>query len=194
MNKKRWTDEQKFRALTIAETTTISEAAKQTSVPAGTIKRWRSETNPNRTEDQNRTPKKLKDLQRAAMERAVDQAGEYIVERLKTLTDKLYGLAEAGVIETKTFMAQCRSKDRDSAAWLRAVVGAMHYGIHDAQLLAGKPTARPEMTNRHEYDITQRIITDPEALDLADSLLRRASGRDSGPFRLHGERRTMDTI
>jgi len=52
----KWTEEQKTKALTIAEAISISEAAKQTGIPAGTIKRWRSEMNrtestkPNRTE------------------------------------------------------------------------------------------------------------------------------------------------
>jgi len=190
----RWTEEQKIKALTIAEAVSITEAARQTGIPAGTIKRWRSEANRTEPSEPNRTPKKLEALAEQAAQEAVAEAKDYIVDRLKALADELYQLAEDGVRETRAFMAKPGTKDRDSAAWLRAVVGAMHYGIQDAQLLSGKPTVRPEVTSRYEYDITQRIITDPEALDLAENLLRRAAGRDAGSLRLHGERGAMDTI
>lgn len=190
----RWTEEQKIKALTLAEAVSITEAAKQTGIPAGTIKRWRSEANRTEPGEPNRTPKKLETLAEQAAHEAVAEAKDYIVGRLKALADELYRLAEDGVRETRAFMAQPGTKDRDSAAWLRAVVGAMHYAIQDAQLLSGKPTARPEVVDRHEYDITQRIITDPETLDLAEELLRRAAGRDTGSLRLHGERGPVDTV
>lgn len=165
----RWTEEQKIKALTIAETVSITEAARQTGIPAGTIKRWRSEANrtePSEPNEPNRTPKKLEALAKQAAQEAVAEAKDYIVERLKALADELYRLAEDGVRETRTFMARPGDKDRDSAAWLRAVVGAMHYAIQDAQLLSGKPTARPEVVERREYEITQRIIAErPELLD-----------------------------
>lgn len=179
----------KQKALAIAETVTVREAAEQTGVPEGTIKRWRFELRtergePNRT---SRTPKNLEPLRAQAVQRALAEAGDYIADRLKTLADGLYRLAEEGLQEVRDFMRSQPDPDRDSAAWLRALVGAMHYGIQDAQSLSGKPTARPEAVNRHEYDITQRIIADPEAVQLAHTLLRRAAGSDTSRVCLDSE-------
>lgn len=190
MANSRWTEEQKIKALTIAEAVSITEAARQTGIPRGTIGRWMVEmkrNDGNETSETKRDPKTIERLAEQAAKEAVAEAKYYIVDRLKSLADELYQLAEDGIRETRQFLAAPGSKDRDSAAWLRAVVGAMHYGIQDAQLLSGKPTARPEVTSRYEYDITQRIIADPEAVDLAENLLRRAAGGDAGPLRLDGE-------
>ena len=193
-----WTEEQKQKVLAIAEAAGAAEAERATGIPAGTIRSWihRLQRNGNSqsiTATQRNT-KKLGELQQRIMQQAIAEAGEYIVNRLKSLANELYGLAEDGVKETRAYMKAPGTKDRDSAAWLRSVVGAMHYGIQDAQLLSGKPTARPEVTNRHEYDITQRIIADPEALDLAEQLLRRTAGRDAGSLRVYGERGPLDTV
>lgn len=152
----------KRKALAIADTVTVREAAAQTGVPEGTIKRWRFESRteqgePNRT---NRTPKNLQRITEAAMARAVDEASDYIADRLKNLADGLYCLAEEGLREVREFMRSRPEPDRDSAAWLRALVGAMHYGIQDGQLLAGKPTARPEVMEKHDYAITHRIVAE----------------------------------
>lgn len=169
----RWTEEQKLKALALAEVATIREAAEQTGIPAGTIKRWRFEIRTERGEpsEPNRASKTVERLGQQAAQEAVEEARDYIVERLKGLADGLYALAEEGLAAVREFMRGDPDKggpepDRDSAAWLRALVGAMHYGIQDAQLLSGKPTARPEVVNRHEYDVTQRIIAErPELLD-----------------------------
>jgi len=160
----------KDKALAIAEAATVREAAVETGVPEGTIKRWRHELRTERGErepsEPNRTSRNIERLAQQATREAVEEARDYIVERLKGLADGLYALAEEGLQEVRHFMGSSPEPDRDSAAWLRALVGAMHYGIQDAQLLSGKPTARPEVVNRHEYDITQRIITErPDLLD-----------------------------
>ena len=178
MANSRWTEEQKIKALTIAEAVSITEAARQTGIPQGTIKRWRSEANrTERTEpsEPNRIPKKLEVLQQEAIERAVEKAGEYIAERLKGLADQLYNLAEKAARKVDVAISDPEElpkgkrgepHDRDGAAWVRALVGVMAQSIDKAQLLSGKPTARPEVVERREYEITQRIITErPELLD-----------------------------
>ncbi len=166
---KRWPDDLKQRALAIAESAGAAEAAKATGISAGTIRCWlhRLQRNGERCNAATqRNTEKLGGLKTQVMEQAVREAGEYIRERLKELADALYGLATEGVAEARAFLAAPGEKDRDTAAWLRSVVGAMHYGIQDAQLLSGRPTARSEVTDRHEYDITQRIIAErPELLD-----------------------------
>lgn len=157
-----WPESQKLKALAIADAVTVREAAAQTGVPEGTIKRWRFELRTERGEPSqtNRTPKNLKPVLQEAVDQAVAEASEYITERLKTLANGMYELARQGLEEAKAFMATTPDKDRDSAAWLRAVIGAMHYGIQDAQLISGKPTARPEVMEKREYDITHRVVTE----------------------------------
>ena len=43
-----------------------------------------------------------------------------------------------------------------------------------------KQEVQGQVTQRYEYDITQRIISDPEAVQLAEQLLRRAAYSDAG--------------
>ncbi|MGB9886741.1 MAG: hypothetical protein ACPLRW_07085 [Moorellales bacterium] len=193
--------ELKAKALAIAQELGAAEAARATGIPAGTIRSWlhRMQRNGNGGGRCNnvatqRETQKFKALKEEAFSRAIEEAGGYIIERLKGLADGLYAAAEEALREFRTFMARPGEKDRDAAAWLRAVVGAMHYAIQDAQLLSGKPTARPEVVERREYDITQRIIADPEALDLAEALLRRAANSNAGPLCLYGERGSVDPV
>ena len=175
--------ELKAKALTIAAAVSISEATRVTGIPSGTIKRWRSEererTEPNganRTKEPNLIPKKLRNLQQQAVEQAVAEAGVYIADRLKGLADNLYCLAEKAVgkvdvairdpLEAATTDDGLKGEphDRDGAAWLRSLVGVMAQAIDKAQLLSGKPTARAEVTDRHEYEITQRVIAEQPQL------------------------------
>lgn len=171
----KWSEEQKAKALTIAEAISISEAARQTGIPAGTIKRWRSEMNRTEPSEPNRTPKKLEELQKVAVEKAVEEAGEYIAERLKGLADALYSLAEKAIKKVDIAISDAEELPKgkkaephncNGATWVRALVGVMSQSIDKAQLLSGKPTVRPEVIDRHEYDITQRIIAEqPELID-----------------------------
>lgn len=204
----KWTEEEKQKALAIARSTSVREAVKATGIPLATIGRWLSEqkrngTNGTEQAEQNGTPKKLEALYDQAVQRAVEQASEHIIERLKNLADQLYALAAKATSKVDVAISDQEEAppgkhpephDRDGAAWVKALVGVMAQAIEKAQLLSGKPTARPEAVNKYEYDITQRIIADPEALDLAESLLRRAAGRDAGPLRLHGERGPLDAV
>jgi|GEM_PF-6726605 len=68
------------------------------------------------------------------------------------------------------------------------VIGTLYDKI---ALASGDVTAREEVkgqvTNRHEYDITQRIISDPETAKLADQLLKRTANSDAGMVRTHNK-------
>ncbi|MDI6872134.1 MAG: hypothetical protein QME79_12480 [Bacillota bacterium] len=180
----------KAKALAIAEATTIREASLQTGVPEGTIKRWRFENRteprePNRT---NRTPKKMEPVAAAAVEKAVEEAGEYIAERLKRLADDLYGLAEKAARKIDVAISDAdelpkgkaaESHDRDGAAWLRSLVGVLSQAVEKAQLLSGKPTGRIEgattVTRREEYHVRiEQVLSDPDARGAARDLWRRA--------------------
>ncbi len=181
----KWTGEQIAEALALAAATSLNEAARRTGVPKTTlIRRWRAIHGPvRRTDDPDRGPdrtgEKLQAMANEVRERAVAAAAEKVTEaitdRLTRLADRLYSLAEKAT--TKVNIAICdpheappgkrpEPHDRDGAAWLRSLVGVLAQAIDKAQLLSGKPTARPEVTERHEYDITQRIIGDrPDIID-----------------------------
>lgn len=171
----RWTEEQKTKALTIAKATSITEAARETKIPRGTIGRWMAETKQSETIETKRNSKKIEQLQEAAIEKAVEEAGDYIADRLKSLAGNLYSLAEKATQKVDIAISDPdelpkgktgEMHDRDGAAWLRSLVGVLSQAIDKAQLLSGKPTVRPEVIDKHEYDITQRIITErPELID-----------------------------
>jgi len=147
--------------------------------------------------------KKLKEAQEEVMERAIEEAGEYVATRLKGLATNLYCLAEKAVgkvdiaISDQDELPKGKNRefhDRDGAAWVRSLVGVMSQSIDKAQLLSGKPTVRPEVNKKYVYEITQRIINDQESIDLAEQLLRRASGINPSTLCLHGDGGEMDTI
>jgi len=140
----RYSEADKAKALAIAEELGAAEASRATGIPAGTIRSWlhrqqrrngQKRCN-SRPATQRRTPK-LKAAQEDVLERARQEAAEYTAERLKELGDQFYQVAN-------------EEGDRDTAAWLRALVGAMHYGLRDGQLLAGKPTGRTEVHSADE--------------------------------------------
>jgi len=68
------------------------------------------------------------------------------------------------------------------------VIGTLYDKI---ALASGDVTTRGEVrgqvTQRYEYDITQRIITDPETAKLADQLLQRTANSDTGMVRTHSK-------
>lgn len=130
------------------------------------------------------------------MEGVAERVAALVEERQKALAKKLLDVAEEAIKEVRASMGKVQGKpgdshDRDGAAWLRSLVGVMAQAVEKAQLLSGKPTGRlgveGKVTSRYEYDLTQRIISDPEATELAEQLLRRAAGRDPSSLRLDGE-------
>jgi len=197
----KWTAEQKQKALAIAEVTTISEAAKQTGIPDGTIKRWRSEMNrtelTNRTEP-NRQSKKIQEIAQQATEEAKEEVREYIADRAKQVADDILSMVQQAVAEASDVIMDGPNDDEPKAGWLRAIIGAIAQGVEKYQLMTGKPTNRQalegQVTQRYEYDITQKIITDPEAAELADQLLQRAANSDTGMVRTHNKPWTMAAI
>jgi hypothetical protein len=183
----KWTAEQKQKALAIAEATTISEAAKQTGIPSGTIKRWRSEMNrtelTNRTEP-NRQSKKIQEIAQQATEEAKEEVREYVADRAKQVADDILNMVQQAILEAGNIITKGPNLDEPKAGWLRAIIGAIAQGVEKYQLLTGKPTNRQvlegQVTQRYEYDITQRIVSDPETRELARNLYRRALNTDLG--------------
>lgn len=192
----------KVQALTIAKASTIGEASKQTGIPEGTIKRWRLEARrgkeskaENRIKPIDEKPKppglNLQYLQREAVQKAVDQAGDYLAERLKGMADDLYALAAKAIRKVDLAISDSAElpkdtvlvpRDRGGAAWVRALVGVMAQSIEKGQLLAGRPTARSEeqrtTTVREEYRVqVEHVLNDPQRREAVRDLWREAHER-----------------
>lgn len=205
--RKKYSDEEKQRVLALADAVGASEASRLTGVPTGTILSWRHLMRKAAgipTETKHKEAAELKEsietAKQKGLELAARQIGDYIAERVKNLADELYDLAASALREAKHILENTKEKDKSvaRARWLHSVIGAMHYGIQNAQLLAGKPTVRTEETKRHEYEIIQRIVDDPESVELAERLLQRAANQfesgDTGPFGLDGERGALEAV
>lgn len=103
----------------------VTFAARETGVPAGTVKSWASRGH-------EVTPRA--EQQRARIE-AIQRSAE---ERRAVLLDKLGQVAELGVDWAKSLL-----ESGDDLA-MRDVVGAWTRAIHDLQLLSGEATSRSE--------------------------------------------------
>ncbi len=181
----RWSPEHRQKALAIAEATTIAEASRETGVPEGTIKRWRSEANrKGEPSEPNRTSKKVKQIAEEATEEAKAEVKEYVADKAKRVADDILSMVQQALNEAGAVILEGPNEDEPKAAWLRAVIGAIAQGIEKHQLMTGKPTNRQalegQVTQRYEYDITQRIISNPEAREAARDLFRRAANPDLG--------------
>ncbi len=148
-----WTDADKERAIAVYITTgNLSRTSKETGVPISTLRGWLAE----------QPVEKVKEAREEAQAEFVRKAWEAVEAHVKHLAE------ESSVRATTA---------RDSAT----IVGIL---IDKIQLVTGKPTAineqQGQVTNRHEYDIVQRIVTDPEARETARDLFRRAISADLG--------------
>lgn len=187
-----WSEEDKAKALAIANTAGAAEASRATGVPAGTIRSWvhRQVHGPRRKKEDAQAVKKPRANKalRAAADECMDlakvQAAEVVAERIADVAEKILAMIDLSVDTITNTIEAGPAEGEYKAAWLRSLVGVMAQGVEKHQLLLGQPTSRQalegQVTNRHEYDITQRIIEDPEARDLARNLFRRAVNPNLG--------------
>lgn len=181
----KWTDEDRTKALTIAQTAGAAEASRATGIPAGTIRSWmyrevhgsRKKENAQAVKEP-RTSKKMRDAAAECMEQAKAQAANIVAQRITAIADRMLGVIELSVEKIEDTINKGPMKDEFRSAWLRSLIGAMAQGVEKHQLLLGQPTSRQalegQVTNRYEYDITQRIIEDPATRETARDLFRRA--------------------
>lgn len=149
----KWTNDEKLKALAIAEASSIREASIETGIPEGTLKRWRKElkgsdeSDPNEPNDPNRTitSKKIETLTEEAVKEAKAEVREYVADRVKQVSDGLLELVELAKQEAANLISTGKDPDDSKAQWLRSVVGAIAQGIEKHQLLEGKPTSRQEV-------------------------------------------------
>ena len=74
----------------------------------------------------------------------------------------------------------------DMAKWLDVATKLERLSIGEP-IEIGKQEVQGQVTQRYEYDVTQRIISDPEAVQLAEQLLRRVAHSDAGASGLDRE-------
>ncbi len=151
--KRPWTDADKERAIAVYITTgNLSQTSRETGVPISTLRGWLAE----------QPPEKVQEARAEAQAEFVRKAWDAVTAHVLHLQDK-------GVI--------AETSARDSAT----IVGIL---IDKIQLVTGRPTSineqQGQVTTRHEYDIVQRIVTDPESRDIARDLFRRAISTDLG--------------
>ena len=176
----KWTEDDKLKALAIAETSSIKEASEKTGIPEGTIKRWRKEvreSEPNRTE-RTEPPKKIREITEQAIEEVKGEVREYVADRVKQVADKMMRVNELALEAIEQVIREGPKEDESNAQWLRSLVGAMSQGIEKHQLLEGKPTQRQEV----KQDVSVTDDRYQKALrDIRESIeeLRRPTGAES---------------
>lgn len=185
----KWTEEQKLKALAIAEASSTAEAEEQTGIPAATIRSWRKRMNhvahvatENATQ-RNATPKKIQKLTEEVMDEAKAEVKEYIVDRVKQVSDGLLELVELAKDEAVNLIQTGHDPADSKAQWLRSVVGAIAQGVEKHQLLEGKPTQRSEVnghmktTQEQQYHVIQEVVSQDD--EVADRLLSAFRGQRS---------------
>jgi len=190
-----WSEEDRAKALAIASTAGPAEASRATGVPAGTIRSWvhRERHGPRRKKEDARAvtkPRTNKALRAAAdecMDLAKVQAAEVVADRIADVAEGILSAIELSLSKITDTIMLGPVDGEFRSSWLRALVGVVAQGVEKHQLRLGQPTSRQalegQVTNRHEYDITQRIIEDPGSRELARDLFRRAINPDMGSGR-----------
>ncbi len=148
-----YTDQEKEHAIAVYTTCgNLSRTYRETGVPISTLRGWLAE----------QPPEKVKEAREEAQAIFVRKAWDAVAAHVEHLTEK-------NVIAI--------TSARDSAT----IAGIL---IDKIQLVTGQPTGinrvDGQVTQRYEYDITQRIVNDPESREAARNLFRRASSLDLG--------------
>lgn len=151
--KRVYSDADKERTIALYTTTgNLSRVARETGIPISTLRGWLAE----------QPPERVKEAREEAQAEFVKKAWEAVSAHVEHLSQK-------NVVEV--------TSARDSAT----IVGIL---IDKIQLVTGKPTAineqQGQVTQRYEYDIVQKIVTNPDAREQARNLFRRALGFDLG--------------
>ncbi len=170
----------------MAEATSITDAAKATGIPRGTIGRWMSEIKRSSETEISETklvPQKIKEIAEQATEEAKAEVREYVVSRAVQVAEDILSMVQQAVAEASNVIMNGPNDDEPKAGWLRAIIGVIAQGVEKYQLMTGKPTNRQalegQVTQRYEYDITQRI---EQYADVYRQLARRSvlCGIDEG--------------
>jgi len=148
---RKYSEEQRQEAITIALASSGYKAQKETGIPAGTIRNWiyRSQAAPETAQAASE-----------AIAEGKERAAEMVAERMSALALQAFDLAEKAIAEATAMVGGDKAgiiegplggRDADAGRWLHSVIGAFGQATEKALLLSGKPTGRLEqLTTREE--------------------------------------------
>ncbi len=110
------------------------------------------------------------------------------IERFIELLEEARHSKEINALEISNVVTALASLMKIPLKDVSTYIGTLYDKI---ALASGEPTSvnkqTGQVTQRYEYDITQRIVSDPETARLADQLLQRAANSDAGMARAHNK-------
>jgi len=196
--RRRYTEEDRVKALALRQTMSVREAANALGIPFGTVASWcaKQSEQTNKQTANKRPSKKLKAVSEQVVTRAVEKASNALADEAKAVASRLLALSSQAIEVAAQLMEEGPKEKEPRGLFLRSVVGVLAQSVEKHQLLTGKPTAHQqqsgEVTTRHEYDIRQEIINNPDARATANQLFERLAGATGG-VRMAGEQPQMDT-
>ncbi len=160
---KKWTEEQRVYALSIADATSAAEASKQTGIPRGTILSWMATINQdpiNQSDQSIKVSKRVKGVTDEAIERAKESVAQIVVDQSTELANRILSMVRLAIEKSEQALIAGPNEGEPMAGWLKATAGVMHLGVEKAQLLTGKPTSRSEIKGELalKEEHTQRIV------------------------------------
>lgn len=123
--------ETRARAIELAQQVGVTAAAEATGVSKGSVSMWCKEAG-------------VQTVQSERTAKAVAAIRANAEERKARLADRLLEIAEAGTDRTLEILSEAQMRD---------LVGAWTRAIHDAQLLSGGATSRPEHKSQLDAEI-----------------------------------------
>ncbi len=168
----------------------INFIAKKNNVSWETVKRIRDEYKDN-----------IEDYREEKKMEFADKAWESIMDALKIGDRKLkLALNKSDMVEQLLEKIIQKANDeeisyRELKEDIKMLSSLANYSLRDLstyigtlidkhELITGNPTSREEkqgqVTKKHVYDITQRVLNDPEQREVARQLFRRAVNKDMG--------------
>jgi transposase-like protein len=179
-----YTPDFKTKAVAMAVATTQQSAANELGIPVGTLARWVLEERGNSGKPTRQVRKKAREI----ADEARAEVKAYAVDRMRGVTDDLLGVIEKATKQAAKVLEKGPGKGESRANWLKSVAAVLDSSVEQYQLLSGKPTGRihqtGQVTDKHEYHITQTVTTDPDlrtrARDLWRDAHRRRAAADMG--------------
>ncbi len=181
-----YTDQDKEHAIaTYLTCGNLSKTSKLTGVPVSTLRGWLAEI----------PSAKVQEAREDARAKFVHAAWDAVMDGLATARQRMRFVVEDADKIDRVFQAVCQAKllERDRAQILKSLTSLSNIGLGEIatfngvhidkiRLLLDQPTSideqRGQVTQRYEYDITQKIVNDPESRETARDLFRRAINED----------------
>ncbi len=149
---RKYTEEQRQQAITLALATSTYKAAKETGIPAGTIRNWIY---------RQQTPPEAGQAAEEAIAEAKAKATEIVIERLSGAAVSSFATAEKALLRLDELLEK-KSGDRNTAAWLRSVSTTFGVAVEKALLLSNHATAAKAAQEGRTDAATEEPIEDPE--------------------------------